>query len=652
MQLIQYRSLFTTNQVGRQRKYMNHLAELKTIYRSMIVALLVSGAASVHSQSFTSMIFFGDSNTDNGRYRYVPQYTTGSTAGQLNTTGIYTTPGGLMWSAYLGSYYGVTVTPTAAPGGGNNYAAGNAHVAYSGNSVIGENAWSASQQITSYLSSTGGTADPNALYTVYIGTNDLKIPATGLSGTSNLVDPQNLSGLQSLANQTSGLVQQLSSAGARYILVPNIASMTKTYAAALVAGYGPYWSQTWANSLSIYNQAVWNGIASQGINFIPADFATVGEYVLLNAARFGITNTSVNTPACGSVAAVNCTSADLVTPNAMNTYFFADSGGHASSVVQKIEADYVYGLLVAPGQVSMLANQASIGQIAMNNSYLDQVGYSFRGHAPNTLSAWVLSGAQQINMSAAQTSASSSPYSGAAGMDYQYSQKLLLGGFVGYGQAQVNYSNGGNFTQSGTTLGAYSGYKDGAVWANAMLSYNWMNNNINRVTPIGITSFSNTSTVNGANTSAAIQAGYNFDYGLATHGPVIGYQYVNTSVNGFTESGNFNSLQFGSQNINAQVGSAGYQAQAKVGDWLPFAKAIYNSQLGSLDRNVTTTLTTVTAPSYTMPALGYGRNWTNLTAGIGYQIDPKTTIRASYTYQASQQSVNSYNALVSMNSYF
>ena len=612
---------------------------------------MIFANTNIFAQSFTNTIFFGDSNTDNGRYRYIPQYTTGPNAGVLDTTGIYTTPGGLMWSAYLGKYFGITVAPSDAPGGGNNYAAGNAHVAYSGNSVIGENAWSASQQITAYLNSVNGRADANALYTVYIGTNDLKIPATGLAGTPNLVDPQNLPGLQSLANQTVGLVQQLSNAGANYILVPNIASTTKTLAAAQAAGYGSVWTPTWVNSLNYYNQAVWNGIAAQHINFIPADFASIGDYVLLNPGQFGITNTNVNTPAC-NVASVNCTTADLVSPNAMNTHFFADSNGHVSSSVQKIQADYVYGLLTAPVQVSMLANQASIGQIAMNTTYLDQVSYNFRKGALQTLGAWALGGAQQVNMTGGQMSPSSSPYSGAAGMDYQYSENLLLGGFVGYGQAQVNYNNGGNFMQSGTTLGAYSGYQDGAIWANGMLAYNWMSNNINRVTPIGITSFSNASTVNGANTSAAVQTGYNFEDGLVTHGPVIGYQYVNTSVNGFTESGNFNSLQFGSQNINAQVGSAGYQLQAKVGNWLPFAKAVYNSQLGNLDRLITTTLTTVSAPSYTMPAMGYGRNWTNLTAGVGYQIDPKTVLRASFTQQVSQQSVNSYSAIVSLNSHF
>lgn len=617
------------------------------ISSAMTMGLVASQA---QAQSFSNTIFFGDSNTDNGRYHYLPQYTTGSNANVLATTGIYTTPGGLMWSAYLGNYFSVTVTPSVI--GGNNYAAGNAHVSYSGNSVIGENAWSANQQITYYLNSVGGHADPNALYTVYIGTNDLKIPATGLAGTANLVDPQNLPGLQSLANKTVGLVQQLSSAGAKYFLVPDITSTTKTLAAAQAAGYGSVWTQTWADSLSYYNQAVWNGIAALGINFIPVDVASVAEYMLLNPARFGITNTNVNTPACGSVASLNCTSANLVSPNAMNTHFFADTIGHVSSVVQKAQADYGYGLIVAPGQVSMLSNQASFGQISMNSAYLDQVSYSFRSRAPQTLGAWAIGGVAQVNMTDSQTSTSSSPYGGSAGMDYQYSENLLFGGFVGYGQAQVSYNNGGNFTQSGTTLGAYSGYKDGAVWVNGMLGYNWLNNNVNRVTPIGITSFSNDSNVNGSNTFAALQTGYNFEYQGISHGPIVGYQYVNTNINGFTESGNFNSLKFGSQDINAQVGSVGYQAQTKVGNWLPFVKAVYNSQLGNLDRNVTATLTTVTAPSYYMPAIGYGRNWTNLTAVLGYQIDSKTVVRASFTQQISQQNVSSYSAMLGLNSYF
>ncbi len=621
----------------------------RKIINAVALSLLVV-STNAASQSYSGLIFFGDSNTDNGRYRYVPQYTTGSSAGVLATTGVYTTPGGSMWSEYLGARYGIGVTTTAASGGGNNYSAGNAHVSLSGNSTIGENAWSSAQQITSYLNSVGGRANPNTLYTLYIGTNDLKTPASGLSGTPNIVDPQNISGLNSLANDVISQAKQLSNAGARYLLVPNITSTTKTQAAATAANFP--WSQTWADSLAYYNNAVWSGLASQGINFIPADFASVGDYVLLNPARFGITVTSVSTPACGAVAAINCTTANLVTPNAMNTYFFADTTGHASSAAQKIQADYVIGLLTAPGQVSMLASQASLGQIASNGSYLEQIGYSFRTRAPKTLGAWVLGSTQQMNLSGTQVSTSSTPYSGTVGLDYQVDTNWLLGGFVGYGQSLVNYNTSGNFTQSGSTLGLYAGYQRNQIWFNSLVAYNALTNNVNRVTPIGITSFSNTSNVNGSNTSIAIQTGYNFTYQQIKHGPILGYSFVNTNINGFTESGNFNSLGFGSQQINASIGQVGYQAQLRIGNWLPNVKAVYNSQFGNTDRNITTTLTSVSAPSYLLPAVSYGTGWTNLSAGIGYQIDPKTIIRANFTQQVGWQNLNAYTATLSMSAFF
>jgi outer membrane lipase/esterase len=611
---------------------------------TLMLISLVFVSNQAFAQSYSNLIFFGDSNTDSGRYKYVPFTIGGST---YASQGPYTTNPGLEWSVALGQKFGITVTPSDAPGGGNNYSAGGARVSYT---ASGSNAWSATNQVSTYLNSTGGVADPNALYTMYIGINDLKTTTTG--GPGNIINPENAAAIVTLGNQTANLVAQLYAAGARNFLVPNANSLlTPAAAAAYGTSFGAVTVAT-NNSRGLYSQTVWNSIASQGINFVPADINQVFNYVLVNAASFGIANTNYLTPACGAVLSYDCSPANYVTPNADKTYLFADTGGHWTSAMQQIESDYYYGLLVAPGQVSMLANQASIGQIAMNNSYLEQIGYNFRAHAPQTLGAWVLGGVQQVNMSGSQTSTSSSPYNGAAGMDYQYNENLLMGGFVGYGQAQVNYNSSGNFTQSGTTLGAYSGYKNGAIWANGLVAYNWLNNNVNRVTPIGITSFSNASSVNGSNTSIAVQTGYNFDYSVVSHGPVLGYAYVNTNINGFTEAGNFNSLQFGSQNINAQVGSVGYQAQAKVGEWLPFAKAIYNSQLGNIDRLITTSLTTIAAPSYTMPALSYGRNWTNLTAGIGYQIDPKTVIRASFTQQVAQQSVNSYNAVVSLNSHF
>src|SRR5262249_52285395 len=196
--------------------------------------------------------------------------------------------------------------------------------------------WSAQQQVAAYLASTGGVADPNALYTVYIGINDLKT-----SSIPNIIG--NTAAITALGQQAAGLVGSLYSAGGRYFLVPNAIGLNPAAAAASGGGF----NQSVVDSRALYSQTMWNGIAAQGINFIPADVSTVWNYVLTNPAQFGILVTNVFTPACNNPANTNayqCGPGNYVTPNANQTYFFADvpgapdGGGHVTGAVQRIEA--------------------------------------------------------------------------------------------------------------------------------------------------------------------------------------------------------------------------------------------------------------------------------------------------------------------------
>ena len=70
-----------------------------------------------------------------------------------------------------------------------------------------------------------------------------------------------------------------------------------------------------------------------------------------------------------------------------------------------------------------------------------------------------------------------------------------------------------------------------------------------------------------------------------------------------------------------------YQAQWKkrqieIGMWRPFAKLVWNHELASTDRSVTASLTTVAAPSYWMPAVVLGRDWSTGTVGTTVSAIP------------------------------
>ncbi len=637
--------------------------------RFFLLFTLALSALPASAQKVSNLIFFGDSNTDSGRYAILPQYTTGPNAGVLNLHGAYTTPGGFMWSEYLGKSFGITVTTTAtananilAPGG-NNFAAGNARINLAGDANIGENAWSTQQQINAYLLSTGGRADPGAVYILNIGTNDLKPTTTG--GLGNVVNPggvSNFAGLRTLAQQTSDLAATLQAAGAKYILVPNMASApgTRNSAAWAAAGFpaavGPF-DQTWINSLNFYNQTTWNNISSRGINFVPLDFAGLGDYVLLNATRFGITNTNIATPACGAVAAVDCRLADLVTPNAMNTHFFADTIGHLASVAQKIEADYVYNLVVAPSEISLLAEVPLKTRASMVETFRTNIPLKFGSVGERH--TWVGGDAAQLKVTNSFTGINSGLQTPAAltiGTDYQLSHRWLVGVGATSSTVRQPLGLGGKFEQTETVASLYAAFRNEGVFFNTIASAGNMTNAIRRQVNLGITTEYNQADNKGSNLSLALQAGFNSEADLhkaiLTHGPVAGILAQRVRIDGLTETNSgsgYTALSFAGQTRWSAVTELGYQASIDLGMWRPFVKVSANHELAENNRVVTTSLTTVAAPSYTMPASQPGRDWISSTIGLRARLSRDATAYATLNTQNGQRNMGSYGASAGIN---
>ncbi len=625
-------------------------------------------SAQVAAQDFSNTIFIGDSNSDNGRFFYLPDPISFGT----HATGIYTTSPDLMWSAILGQKFGIVVKPSDAPGGGNNYAAGGATVAIA-NGGRGDadfaNEWSGAQQVQAYLANVGNSANPNALYTVFIGNNDLHSWFNLAAALPDLVDntvaggaPNPLSlnqrnaDIVALAGQTAGLVGQLHDSGARYFLVPGdytIGSQAAANAVNYTGKTGVAWDPATATAIKLYNTSMWNQIAAKGINFIPADFFTVANYVILNPLQFGVTNTDWTKPVCGGVLSIDCTPANWVAGRTGANSLFADNNAHLAGVGQQIEADYSYGLIVAPGEVSTIANQAFLEQVSMNDTYMSHINNSFRAQSPQTIGYWVLGGADHRSLDNGTTASHTLSNNEAVGVDYQYTSNMLFGGFFDYGTSRVGLTGDGHFDQSGATFGGYASYKANGWWLSGLADYNWLSTDVNRVTPVGIAQFTNaTNGVGGANISADLEAGYNFQNDNYEHGLIIGYSYIHTDMDGFTENGNFNSLQFGRQGFSNNILSGGYGIKAHYGEWEPSLKATYNSIIGSINRDVTTTLTTVAAPSYTMPAIAYGKNWINLTAGLGYKINDTMGLQADFTNFINEKSITYYGGTLSLVGHF
>lgn len=95
--------------------------------RFVVVSVLCALSFSASAQNFNGIYFFGDSNTDSGRYSILLNRPGGTLAtGQ----GAFTTNPDPEWSVALGNFFRLPVTPqTSKTPNGNNYAAGGATVA-------------------------------------------------------------------------------------------------------------------------------------------------------------------------------------------------------------------------------------------------------------------------------------------------------------------------------------------------------------------------------------------------------------------------------------------------------------------------------------------------------------------------------------------
>jgi outer membrane lipase/esterase len=616
---------------------------------------------------FSGIVLFGDSNTDSGRYLYLPAVK-GNPATFVSGGG-YTTNPGPMWSVALGSYLGFPVTPSDSPTGGNNYAAGGARVTFENPAT---NEWSTASQIAAYLASTGGVANPNALYVYNIGVNDLKPGTTG--GLGNIVKPPNFAGLATLGQQAASQVAALAAAGARYILVPNMISIASP-AAGTASGFG--FNANVAASRALYEQTVWGTLAANGIRFIPADFNSVYNYVLLNPSPFGITNTNVNTPACGpTVGAPNCGPANYVVPNGPQTYFYADGplsstgGGHLASAMQKVEADYYYGLIVAPSEISFLAEAPIQTRLGVINAIENQIPLSFG--TPGAFHGWVsgdVSWLKMTNNSFGFPNDPGTPVATTAGFDYAVTPDWLVGmAFSGLVTTQ-SFSLGGNFTQSEWAASVYTAWRHNALWGDAIATWGTLQDTVNRQVPLGVTSQSNQSSTSGTNVSFAAEIGYNFTnstgtaLGLAyqalpaplllfTHGPVIGVILQQVGIDGFTEvnpSGAPTALSFGSQTRNSAISELGYQASVKYGIWEPYAKVVWDHEWADLDRLVAASLTSIVAPSFSMPAVILGRDWATATVGTRVRLGDRFSAFAAVIGEVGQNNVTTYGGQIGIN---
>lgn len=575
------------------------MSKSRTVRTALAAALALAVLpAAAHDQPFSSTVFFGDSLTDAGYFRPLLPPNVQAVTGQ------FTTNPGLVWSQWLAEHYGTQARPNGNGQTGDNHAAGGARNGVDVTGALGFTP-SLATQAAGYLAANGGRADPDALYTVWGGANDLFAVTT---------DPGNAQAIIGAAvGAQVGIIGGLQAAGARYVLVPNIPDLGLTPS---FRAQGPAAAAQGSALATGYNQALFSTLASNGLAVIPVDTFAFLREVAADPAQFGIAN--VTGTACMpqiTAQSLTCNPTSLVSPDAPQTYLFAD-GVHPASGAHAALADLAIAAIEGPRQMAVLPHSAA----ATGRNRAQRVGAQITRRGDAGGARWWADLRGDF-----QRYAHGDHYDGTGpallvGMDWGR-DGLAYGGFIGYGVQGNDWgSRRGNWDQSEASIGGYIGWSaESGGWINAQLSYTSLDFDIERQVPLGPALRTHGGSTDGSSVALAVQGGWQFGDGALRHGPVLGVVAQRVEVDGFAESdpGLSTSLAYLDQEFDSTVGSAGWQLSYAIHDTLaPYARVTIDREFEDEAAQAFARSQSIAGSlPYAVPGVEYDQSWTTLTFG-------------------------------------
>jgi len=565
--------------------------------RGLLAAALALSVAPAFAGDniFSNTWFFGDSLTDSGYFR---PYIISQAGPNGALVGRFTTNPGLVWSEYMANYFGTNADPAlgftgtdVVAEGGTNYAIGGARV---GTDAPGNPSLSMNTQLAMYLST--NTVDPDALYTVWGGANDI-FAVTDPTTAPTIIG-------QAVGSEV-GIVSQLEAAGAKYVMVATVPDIGLTPAYA-----GPN-SVLGTQLTTSYNDALFSSLAAAGLRVIPLDTFHLLQEIVSNPGLYGFTNTT--TPACGAVSSQLCSPLDYVAPD-VSGYVFAD-GVHPTTTAHAVVANYAISMIEGPRQIAALPVSAdAVGRARAETVFGHATGVQGDGMRwwGDVRGDFQHSGSEQNAFGGGGPALT-------GGVDWRRGA-LAYGVFGGIGRQGIDWGHdSGDFDQTDATLGGFVGWNGAHGWVAGQLSYTNLDFDTHREIVLGTATRKHDGSPGGSNITAGVQAGWTFGDGAFRNGPVLGLLSQTIKVDGFDESDATlsTSLSYPDQKFDSLIGSIGWQASYAINDRVqPYARVAWNRQFEDAPEEAFATSQTLgTAGEYAVPGLSQDKDYATLLVG-------------------------------------
>lgn len=527
--------------------------------KALLATALFALTHNSHAQ-FSQTVFFGDSLTDSGYYRPI-------TSALYPISGTFTTNPDPMWSQVLAAHLGTQANPNGNGQTGTNYAIGGARVTTDTTNTdlgIPISVPSANSQIQNYL--THNTIDPNALYTVWIGANDL----LNTSSSTEVIKA---------AQDTAGLVNDLRHAGATYVLVPNLPDIGLT-PRATTAGI----STAATAAANLYNNTLYQSLQQSGANVIPLDTFSLLQEVAKNPASFGFSN--ITDTACAGSSLVCAKNAST------DGYLFAD-GIHPTGQAHQAIGDYAYSVLQAPQQIGHISQRLT-AQHAGNNRLFQRLNSqdSSQSHV------WATGTLQSHDSGLSKTD--NSDHGVRVGADFSQGN-YTLGAYLNYDAQSANWQNaGGSFDVDKMGLGVYHQGRFGKVRLNTGLGMDKLSIDTQRQVALGLATRQHSAKASGHHAYADVQVGYDMGKVL----PYVGLNWQHVKIGQLVEDQHnlSTSMQFDKHTYRQAYAKAGVQVNYPISDMLMVGGALgLNHRLMDDEQNISGRLQSVSANHFSLP---------------------------------------------------
>lgn len=605
------------------------------------LALALSGSAA--AAQFDNVIVFGDSLSDNGNLSYA--------LGLPFAPSRFTTNPGQVAIEHVSDFYGITLTPSVT--GGTDFAFGGAGV--DNNSSAGPIP-TIPQQVQMYLGATGGKADPNALYSVWGGANDV-FYNLGAAGAGAITPTQAQANIQTAAQTELGLIQQLGQAGAKRVIVFDLPDIGQTPS---FLAQGAVISAQGTGASLLYNSTLNAGLAKAGVDIIPIDTFGLLHEVIADPARYGFTN--VTDAACGLAStSLECGPQGsglpfTYAPGTENTYLFAD-GVHPTTGAHALLGQYVVSVIQAPGQTSLLAEAPLQVSNSIMRGLRNQALARFDDTSGNTPGngarefAFYDYSHQRLDATDNTPQATDNFSTLSLGTDVRASDRLSVGTAASFSHDDSNLGGSGSFKLEELMTSVYAmlnwqqgGYL-GAIGSAGSLHFH----NIDRNIVLGPATRHESGSTTGSHVAFTLTGGWLFGSEAWHTGPYADLGYQRIRVSGYGENANDSTaMTFDRQVREALIGTLGWQL---IGNWQtgstmlhPYAQIAYNHDSKADARDVRAGLVDMPG-TFAMPGFLPDKTWGSAGVGVSADFTPKFSGWVSYDgrFSDSNQRVDSLN---------